>query len=300
MPFPIAEVIGAAATIGTSAANYGFTAKSNRKTRDYNDKAYNRQKDDERENWRMQNEYNLPKNQMARLKEAGLNPALVYGGGATTIAQSVGTPSSLGYTDKPYQIPEGAIGDTLGNIQSMKTNPLQKSILQENLANTQRTGALIEAQTKAANASADKTSEEATGQRIHNQESGDLLTTTDSDGNPLYKSKALADYSATATGAHLKAGELANQKTQQNLQNGLMQANIDHLMQETKASESLTPVQVDKVKAEIQNLKQNFDLNQFRQNVQKLGIDTQGSWYSNLVSLIFHLGDKVTGLNSFK
>ena len=33
--------------------------------------------------WNKQNAYNTPKSQMARLKEAGLNPALIYGSGAT-------------------------------------------------------------------------------------------------------------------------------------------------------------------------------------------------------------------------
>ena len=33
------------------------------------------------EMWHLQNQYNLPKNQMARLKSAGLNPNLVYGSG---------------------------------------------------------------------------------------------------------------------------------------------------------------------------------------------------------------------------
>lgn len=41
------------------------------------------------ENWKMQNEYNLPRNQMQRLREAGLNPNLVYGSGASTTASSV-------------------------------------------------------------------------------------------------------------------------------------------------------------------------------------------------------------------
>lgn len=36
------------------------------------------------EMWHMQNEYNSPKAQMARLSEAGLNPHLVYGGGNVT------------------------------------------------------------------------------------------------------------------------------------------------------------------------------------------------------------------------
>ena len=33
--------------------------------------------------WNMQNEYNTPKAQMKRLEDAGLNPALIYGSGAT-------------------------------------------------------------------------------------------------------------------------------------------------------------------------------------------------------------------------
>lgn len=40
--------------------------------------------------WKMQNEYNKPINQMERLKEAGLNPNLVYSNGATTTAGPVG------------------------------------------------------------------------------------------------------------------------------------------------------------------------------------------------------------------
>lgn len=40
-------------------------------------------------NWEMQNEYNLPENQMARLKAAGLNPNLVYGSGTSTTASTV-------------------------------------------------------------------------------------------------------------------------------------------------------------------------------------------------------------------
>ena len=36
------------------------------------------------EMWNRQNEYNLPKNQMARLSAAGLNPNLVYGSGSVS------------------------------------------------------------------------------------------------------------------------------------------------------------------------------------------------------------------------
>lgn len=48
------------------------------------------------ENWQMQNEYNLPVNQMRRLKDAGLNPNLVYDKGASTTASSLPSAPSPG------------------------------------------------------------------------------------------------------------------------------------------------------------------------------------------------------------
>lgn len=46
-------------------------------------------------NWQMQNEYNHPAKQMERLKEAGLNPNLIYGNGtaSTGLANDVGSVS---------------------------------------------------------------------------------------------------------------------------------------------------------------------------------------------------------------
>lgn len=54
--------------------------------------------------WQMENEYNKPLNQMARLQEAGLNPNLVYGNGATALGGSMGSvsqPSAAGLDINP-------------------------------------------------------------------------------------------------------------------------------------------------------------------------------------------------------
>lgn len=57
------------------------------------------------EQWKRENEYNLPKNQIKRLKDAGLNPALMYENGASGLisAQSpemtMGAPSNLSVLD---------------------------------------------------------------------------------------------------------------------------------------------------------------------------------------------------------
>lgn len=62
------------------------------------------------ENWNMQNEYNTPANQRKRLEEAGLNPALAYGGAGDT-----GNASSLA----PYQNPSHDIGQSLMSTQQL-------------------------------------------------------------------------------------------------------------------------------------------------------------------------------------
>ncbi|UPW40803.1 DNA pilot protein [Sigmofec virus UA08Rod_6752] len=47
-------------------------------------------------NWQLQNEYNLPKNQVKRMVEGGLNPALLYGSGGSNLSSSgsISSPSS--------------------------------------------------------------------------------------------------------------------------------------------------------------------------------------------------------------
>lgn len=53
------------------------------------------QNDRNLELWNMQNEYNAPKQQMARLKEAGLNPNLVYGNGSAVNVANAPAPTQV-------------------------------------------------------------------------------------------------------------------------------------------------------------------------------------------------------------
>ena len=58
--------------------------------------AYNRKRQRESQSWaesmwNKQNDYNLPKNQMIRLQEAGINPNLAFGSAASAMASGVGS-----------------------------------------------------------------------------------------------------------------------------------------------------------------------------------------------------------------
>lgn len=85
MPSPL---LVPAITAGAGLVSQGINAMSqgsmNKKTRRHQIYMYDRQRADALSDWNMQNAYNTPAAQMARLKEAGLNPNLVYGNGAAT------------------------------------------------------------------------------------------------------------------------------------------------------------------------------------------------------------------------
>lgn len=80
---PINPLVAAAA-IGALGNGAGVFAqgKMNKKTREWNEKMYHWQRRDALSDWNMQNAYNAPDAQMARLGAAGLNPHLIYGKGA--------------------------------------------------------------------------------------------------------------------------------------------------------------------------------------------------------------------------
>lgn len=66
--------------------------------------AYNRKRQQQSQDWaekmwKQQNEYNLPINQMARLKEAGINPNLAFGSAASAMGSNV--PSPPHYSESP-------------------------------------------------------------------------------------------------------------------------------------------------------------------------------------------------------
>lgn len=92
MPLPVigAGVAALGSAVIGSGANAIMTGKMNRKSRDFSREMYARQRADSLADWAMQNEYNSPEAQMARLKAAGLNPNMVYGSGSA--ANTAGAP----------------------------------------------------------------------------------------------------------------------------------------------------------------------------------------------------------------
>ena len=88
MPIPLIPLIQAGGEILSAGINAVTQGAQNRKNREFAREQYATSRADALADYAMQNDYNSPASQMARLKAAGLNPNLVYGNGAATQAAS--------------------------------------------------------------------------------------------------------------------------------------------------------------------------------------------------------------------
>lgn len=93
----------------------------------WNEKMWNKQKDWSLQMWNKQNAYNTPQAQMARFRQAGLNPNLIYGKGTAGQATPVQQPDVKGYSRaEAANVTRGmdAFGDytRLSNIRTQSDN----------------------------------------------------------------------------------------------------------------------------------------------------------------------------------
>lgn len=160
MPIPAAVLIPAAADVLSQGLNAFSQGKMNRKTRRWNEKMYAKQRADALADFYMQNEYNSPTSQMARLREAGLNPNLVYGDGNAIVNSANVRSSDTGqWNPRPPQFDLGRAGSmglasyydtqikqaTLDNLKEQNTVIKQEGFLKAaetaNLGQQTATGA---------------------------------------------------------------------------------------------------------------------------------------------------------------
>lgn len=125
MPIPLPLIGAGIAAVGQILGNI-FNAssqnKSNEANFDFQREMYARQRADSLADWQRTNEYNSPEAQMRRLKQAGLNPNLVYGDGNAIVktGQPEGATPNRNAENRPVRIDTSQIGDVVNqyfNVQ---------------------------------------------------------------------------------------------------------------------------------------------------------------------------------------
>lgn len=84
MPDWLGSAITGFGSLGASAVSGIFNANQAKKNRAFQERMYEKQKNDSIEFWKMQNEYHLPSAELQRIKDSGLNPLLLYGAGGVS------------------------------------------------------------------------------------------------------------------------------------------------------------------------------------------------------------------------
>lgn len=248
MPLPIAEIIGAGTALAVAGGNVYSQGRTNRKGRAQNQYFFDRQRENSLSDWHMVNAYNSPAAAKQRLKDANLNPALVYGQGSTgSNAMSVKETEYEDHTQQAPQIDPGVIG----KVQDVYNAKLQRSILQQNLANEKQKEELISAQTLDTLASADL---KGTG---NSRAKIDLAIEHELQDDKKAGHRSL--YQSMATDAELKHLDLEEKENFQSLSKREQQARIDEIEQR------------------IKNMKQEHRLKEFEEKLNKDGV-TKGDW----------------------
>lgn len=139
-------LIQAAGSAADSIIGGIFQASANKKNRQFALQQYERERKDALADWNMNNAYNAPGAIMARLKEAGLNPNLVYGNGSSVMQAATVRDSDMGnYQQAP--LPGTRFGEIMGQAMSLKLGQAQVDNIkaQTEVANKDRDLKIIQA-----------------------------------------------------------------------------------------------------------------------------------------------------------
>lgn len=142
----IAAMGNAAATISPIVGGYIGSASSLRqlkKANEYNRSMAEYQYDKNLEMWNLQNQYNLPSEQIQRFKDAGLNPNLMYGQGTNGNASSgpeMEIPNYQAYTgfgDFGFTEAGAAMSNGLNKVADYELKKEQADMVRQNTQNLQ-------------------------------------------------------------------------------------------------------------------------------------------------------------------
>lgn len=140
MAIPLAPAITAGASLLGQGIGAYSAGRMNKRAERFARSMYDKQRQHAVDDWHMMNAYNDPSAQMQRLRDAGLNPNLVYGSGADATTSSA--PRSSQSHQPKYETPKLDLGSVAMQAMQMKQ-------LQANISRTEAETNRIDADTQA-------------------------------------------------------------------------------------------------------------------------------------------------------
>lgn len=246
-----------------NAASQGFNAFSqinmNKQSRRYATYMYDRQRADAIADWNKQAAYNSPTAQMARLKEAGLNPNLVYGNGADAqMSQGVRSSSAPGWNPHPATFDGGSV---MGSYFDARI----KSASYDNLLEQQK---VLQSQAHLNYANAFQATQHGTTSAIDNKTRQEINETT------LEGMRANIDRTHAEIGKITADTVLAG--TENDIKQAMKQPNIDLVMQEILSKQKTRALQDSQIGLNaVESRKRIVEMEELRQKIHNLYLDGQ-------------------------
>lgn len=122
---PLAPAISGGIPVVGGIINSVMQGAQNKKARRFAERMYQRQRADTLSDWALQNEYNHPSAQMSRLREANLNPNLVYGNGADAGGAPLKSPDAPSWKPEHTDSVGNAVSAGLSNYMDMQLRQAQ-------------------------------------------------------------------------------------------------------------------------------------------------------------------------------
>jgi hypothetical protein len=249
MPGPlVAPLIMAGSTLLGQGINAASQSGMNKKTRQWNERMYGMQRKHALQDWQMQNAYNSPEQQMARLKAAGLNPHLIYGGGPGNVSQPVRSTDTKSWNPSAPQFDLGAAAKSaLFTGVDLELKNIQRDRIQE-LTQVARQQALNQASQTAKN-----------------------VQETAKSKFQLQQAESLQSYVAEAAKLGVKQQEANLQSTLTNTQRTTQQIVTEALMQQPNLNLALA--EIDQRRANIAKTEEErYNIRQDTRNKERTGI----------------------------
>ncbi len=264
MPLPIAPLIAAGSQLAGGVINSISQGSQNRRSRNFAREQYARERDDNLEFWRMQNSYNDPSQQVSRLKKAGLNPALMYGGsasGASGLAGSVKAPSAQRPTFQSSRPGDSLSGAGLAYINSIYDLELKQA--QTNNLKSQNDVLVQDASLRAA--------QTANTLQATRRSRFDLGLASELRSTSAEAARENLRRMRTGTDISLRQDERAAAMNASNLREAVQRVlNMREQNQQTRAATA--------------NLRKDGTLKQYEIELRKLGISPQSPWWTQIVA----------------
>lgn len=253
-----------------------MTTILNRAQRKWTESMYGRQRTDALADWNMQNEYNSPSGQMARLKAAGLNPNLVYGNGATVQSANVRSSDTGSWRPETPQFKAGA-GAGLMDIYDIQLKEAQIDNVKAATTVQMQERQLKEAQTMS------------------------TLQGTDTSKFDLDMKQKLSPYQLQSAEQGIRSNE-ANISMTLDENERRMALNSSHLREAverillSRSSRSKNEIEKNHINQQIENLKKDQEMKELDLQLMRMGVKPGSPWYVQMVARFVARTERTEGI----